>query len=148
MMCPKCGTENETGVRFCAACGTMIGAQVTSDSEVGVLSRTCSYCGGAVSAKALFCSYCGRSTSVQGAHTIRTRHVGSTGQIVTLGRKYIATGLLVTGLYLVWSGIYSSYYGFKHGWQGWEGIDYMDVIFAFLVGFVVITTGLISFTKK
>jgi hypothetical protein len=101
-----------------------------------------------MSAKALFCSYCGRSTSVQGAQTIQTRYAGSTGQIVTLGRKFIGTGLLVTGFYFVWSGVYSTYYGVKHSWQGWEGFDYADVIFAFLAGFFVITTGLVSFIKK
>jgi len=148
MKCPKCATENKIGVGFCAACGTMIGSQVSPDSGVGDLSKTCPYCGRIMSVKALFCSYCGRGTSVQGAQTIQTRYAGSTGQVVTLGRKFIGTGLLVTGLYFVWWGVYSTYYGVKQSWQGWEVLDYVDMIFAFLAGFFVITTGLISFTKK
>jgi membrane protease subunit (stomatin/prohibitin family) len=45
--CPKCGTENPAGAKFCQACGTPLGA------------KACANCGAEVPAGAKFCPACG-----------------------------------------------------------------------------------------
>ncbi len=57
-------------------------------------------------------------------------------------------GLLVTGLYLVWSGVYSIYFGIRFDWEGWITADYLDMIFAMIAGLFVISAGLVSFIKR
>jgi len=47
IICPKCGTANPAGAKFCQSCGTALGA------------KTCANCGAEVPAGAKFCPACG-----------------------------------------------------------------------------------------
>ncbi|MBC7292831.1 MAG: zinc-ribbon domain-containing protein, partial [Thermoleophilia bacterium] len=47
--CPKCGSANASGARFCQQCGTSL------------LAGKCSGCGAELSAGTKFCAQCGKA---------------------------------------------------------------------------------------
>ena len=54
MRCPRCGTENPQGKKFCIECGTP-------------LALTCGSCGAALAGNEKFCGECGAPSSVEAA---------------------------------------------------------------------------------
>lgn len=66
MFCPKCGTQNPDGSRFCTACGSEIQtAQIsrTTSNEPKKVQLRCKACGGSLDVidgqNVLMCPYCG-----------------------------------------------------------------------------------------
>lgn len=53
IMCPKCGTPNKSGDKFCSGCGSQLVAEVVSEG------KTCPTCGASIKEGVKFCSRCG-----------------------------------------------------------------------------------------
>ena len=52
MNCPKCGSANEDGAKFCQSCGAVV--------SVAATAVPCSSCGASMAADAKFCPSCGK----------------------------------------------------------------------------------------
>lgn len=146
MRCANCGSENEGEFKFCVRCGAALGQAERIGSPNADLTKTCQYCGRALNAKATFCDICGRSTLA--VQPYQMPYPVPPVPKVTAGRKVIAVGLIVTGLYFIWWGMYSVYYGASYDWEYWGTADYMDLIFSFVAGLFVLVAGLISLVKR
>src|ERR1700730_15573824 len=86
MRCAKCGTESETGKKFCAECGSP-------------LSNRCSKCGSDNAFGAKFCSDCGTSLSVAALSSpavepaVRLTAPAEASALVTDGERKTVTAL-------------------------------------------------------
>ncbi len=143
MKCPSCGSENDNQARFCAICGRVLNGPAPAMREV---TKICPFCGRIMNANAIICPSCGQSAALSPVHQMAYAHHG--GAVVTQGRKYIAFGLIVTGLYFLWWGMYSVYNGVHWGWEFWGGADYMDMIFSFIAGTLVLMAGITSLMNR
>jgi hypothetical protein len=61
--CPSCGAPAEAEDRFCARCGTLLGAEVPADPPQ---SRFCTNCGGPLEEEDRFCGRCGAPVRTTG----------------------------------------------------------------------------------
>jgi hypothetical protein len=143
MKCPSCGSENDVQAKFCAICGRVLGTAASAPAMTGV-TKICPYCGRIMNANAMICPSCGQSSALPPSYQVPY----GGGSVVTTGRKYIAIGLIAAGLYFLWWGIYSAYYGAQYDWTGWGAADYMDMIFSFMAGLFVLFAGIWSLRTR
>lgn len=82
LSCPKCGSQNPSGYRFCGSCGDRLPA-------------SCPRCGGSVATEDIFCGSCGASLG-SGMHKAEPRpcsegHLEKAGSLIESARMYDKT---------------------------------------------------------